>query len=114
MHFRANSPSFLPLPREHLLQNGNEGALADVDSAIFCLVLEGHVHDSPEGFVDMFLHGDGSSRWFDKSFSLIVAENGETGLNFEHAWGDGGFLHSPTRCWGVRGDSQAKDCSELK
>lgn len=29
------------------------------------------------------------SRWFDKSFSLIVAKNGEAAINFEHSWGDG-------------------------
>ena len=28
-------------------------------------------------------------RWFDKSFSLIVAKDGMAGLNFEHSWGDG-------------------------
>lgn len=29
------------------------------------------------------------SRWFDKSFSLIVTKDGHAGLNFEHSWGDG-------------------------
>ena len=29
------------------------------------------------------------SRWFDKSFNLIVAKNGLSAVNFEHAWGDG-------------------------
>ena len=28
-------------------------------------------------------------RWFDKSFNLIVARNGVSAVNFEHAWGDG-------------------------
>lgn len=28
-------------------------------------------------------------RWFDKSFSLIFTADGQLGLNFEHAWGDG-------------------------
>lgn len=28
-------------------------------------------------------------RWFDKSFSLIVASDGVAGINFEHSWGDG-------------------------
>ena len=29
------------------------------------------------------------SRWFDKSFSLIVARDGKAAVNFEHSWGDG-------------------------
>lgn len=29
------------------------------------------------------------SRWYDKSFSLIVSKNGTSAINFEHAWGDG-------------------------
>lgn len=28
-------------------------------------------------------------RWFDKTFSLIVAGDGVAGVNFEHSWGDG-------------------------
>ena len=69
----------------------NQEAVSAVDSAIFCLVLEDATLDAndPNAAVDIFLHGDGSSRWFDKSFSLIVTANGETALNFEHAWGDG-------------------------
>jgi hypothetical protein len=39
------------------------------------------------------LHGVGAdsagSRWYDKSFNLIVAANGTAAVNFEHAWGDG-------------------------
>jgi carnitine O-palmitoyltransferase 2 len=35
------------------------------------------------------LHGSGRDRWFDKSFQLVVAANGRSTVNFEHAWGDG-------------------------
>ena len=28
-------------------------------------------------------------RWFDKSFSLIIAADGNAAINFEHSWGDG-------------------------
>nr|CAB3233598.1 carnitine O-palmitoyltransferase 2, mitochondrial [Phallusia mammillata] len=76
--------------RDHLLDTGNMNSLADVDSAIFCMVLDDtKVEDDTESYNSTFLHGDGASRWFDKSFSLIVSSNGEVGLNFEHAWGDG-------------------------
>ena len=33
--------------------------------------------------------GDGTDRWLDKSFQLVVAANGKAAVNFEHAWGDG-------------------------
>lgn len=36
-----------------------------------------------------YLHADGTNRWFDKSFSLIVTHDGHAGINFEHSWGDG-------------------------
>jgi carnitine O-palmitoyltransferase 2 len=32
---------------------------------------------------------DRRSRWWDKSFQLIVSGTGTVGVNFEHAWGDG-------------------------
>ncbi|EPQ04002.1 Carnitine O-palmitoyltransferase 2, mitochondrial [Myotis brandtii] len=35
------------------------------------------------------LHSDGTNRWFDKSFNLIIAKDGTAAVHFEHAWGDG-------------------------
>ena len=29
------------------------------------------------------------TRWFDKSFQVIIDKNGEGAVNFEHSWGDG-------------------------
>ena len=37
----------------------------------------------------LFLHGPGTNRWFDKSFSLIVDGKANAAINFEHTWGDG-------------------------
>ena len=34
------------------------------------------------------LHGDGKSFWFDKSFCLIVFDDGKCGVNAEHSWAD--------------------------
>ena len=33
----------------------------------------------------MFHAGDGSNRWFDKAFCLIVTNDGRAGVNGEHA-----------------------------
>ncbi|KAJ0065408.1 hypothetical protein NL108_009535 [Boleophthalmus pectinirostris] len=35
------------------------------------------------------LHGDGCNRWYDKSFSIIIAKDGNAAINFEHSWGNG-------------------------
>lgn len=77
--------------RYHLSEIGNEKALRTVDSALFCLCLDNGTID-PERPIPMirdFLFGDGTNRWFDKSFSLIVSKDGTAGINFEHSWGDG-------------------------
>lgn len=75
--------------REKLLQAGNGEALGLVDNALFCLCLDeeemrDHIHISHN-----MLHGDGCNRWYDKSFSIIMAKDGQAAINFEHSWGDG-------------------------
>ncbi|OQR97245.1 choline/Carnitine O-acyltransferase [Achlya hypogyna] len=76
--------------RTHLLQSPtNAASIKDIDSALFMVTLE---HTSPESAPEIsrtFLHGDGSNHWFDKSFQLLIAENGKASVNFEHSWGDG-------------------------
>ncbi|XP_061430953.1 carnitine O-palmitoyltransferase 2, mitochondrial-like isoform X1 [Lethenteron reissneri] len=98
--------------RQHLLELGNQEALALVDSAIFCLCLDedgaegasqqqqqqgeerltalgGRDAPAPVRLSHLMLHGVGGDRWFDKSLSLIVAADGEAAVHFEHSWGDG-------------------------
>ncbi|KAK6308785.1 hypothetical protein J4Q44_G00202480 [Coregonus suidteri] len=75
--------------REKLLAAGNGEVLGLVDSALFCLCLDeesmkDHIHVSHN-----MLHGDGTNRWYDKSFSIIMAKCGNAAINFEHSWGDG-------------------------
>ncbi|KAM4022060.1 carnitine O-palmitoyltransferase 2, mitochondrial [Anomaloglossus baeobatrachus] len=77
------------LVRQKLNDNGNQEALRKVDSAVFCLCLDDfpikdHIHLSHN-----MLHGSGMNRWFDKSFSVIMTEDGTAAINFEHSWGDG-------------------------
>ncbi|XP_047346502.1 carnitine O-palmitoyltransferase 2, mitochondrial [Vespa velutina] len=76
--------------RLHLMNIGNENILQKIDSAIFILILDdNHIGEDPNKLQKSYLHGDGTNRWFDKSFSLIVTKDGYAGLNFEHSWGDG-------------------------
>lgn len=86
--------------RKSLIDLGNEEALKAIDDAMFCLSLDDHSGSGkPPGvedadLIEQFLWGPGHNRWVDKSFSIIVTSNGESALNFEHAWGDGACVLS--------------------
>lgn len=75
--------------RKKLLSGGNEETLRKVDSAVFCLCLDDFPVKDLVHLSHNMLHGDGTNRWFDKSFNLIVAKDGTAAVHFEHAWGDG-------------------------
>lgn len=75
--------------RQKLIFDGNEETLKKVDSAVFCLCLDDFPMKDLIHLSHTMLHGDGTNRWFDKSFNLIVAEDGTAAVHFEHAWGDG-------------------------
>ncbi|XP_040289657.1 carnitine O-palmitoyltransferase 1, brain isoform isoform X2 [Bufo bufo] len=44
--------------------------------------------NSLDAYAKSLLHGKCYDRWFDKSFSLVVFQNGKVGLNAEHSWAD--------------------------
>lgn len=76
--------------RHGLVDDGNGKSLKVIDTALFNLCLDdGAVGEDPKAATRRFLYGPGANRWFDKSFSLIVAKDGVAGVNFEHSWGDG-------------------------
>lgn len=76
--------------RSHLVETGNREILKKIDSAIFVMILDDEVIDTEKNkLLRTYLHADGTNRWFDKSFSLIVSKDGYSGINFEHSWGDG-------------------------
>lgn len=76
--------------RHKLVDDGNSASLKIIDTALFNVCLdEENVGEDPVTLTRQFLYGPASNRWFDKSFSLIVAKDGVAGVNFEHSWGDG-------------------------
>lgn len=79
--------------RNHLMSlPGNEAKLEAVDSALFAVCLDdGAVYDdaNPVQLIREGLFDNAGNRWFDKSFSLLIAGDGMTSVNFEHSWGDG-------------------------
>ena len=47
-----------------------------------------HADDGFSGWARSLFHGDGTNRWCDKSFNLVIFPNGKAGLHTEHAWAD--------------------------
>lgn len=79
---------------QYLSEGHNKDMIDLIDTAIFCISLD---HEQPTANDDVdeltararsFFTGDGTNRWFDKSFTLIILPNGRTGMNVEHAWAD--------------------------
>lgn len=76
--------------RQRLLSLGNHNNLELVDSALFALVFdEEPLSDNIENVLFNFLTGPATSRWFDKSISILIDLAGRAAINFEHSWGDG-------------------------
>jgi carnitine O-acetyltransferase len=80
--------SWAGIRERHLL--GSE-LLDAVERAILVLVLDDASPPGPrtEEAGRLFLHGDGRTRWFDKSVQLVVAANGVAGFCMEHSGFDG-------------------------
>jgi carnitine O-acetyltransferase len=68
---------------------GNADALYEVETALFCLCLEDFAPEGTLQTADQLLHGDSGNRWFDKSLSFVVFEDGRAGINMEHCGLDG-------------------------
>jgi len=67
----------------------NEDNLRLIDGAMFVLCLDDDQPADPNSVTRSFLYGNGSNRWFDKCFQLILTKEGTASVHFEHAWGDG-------------------------
>eukprot|EP00163_Fabomonas_tropica_P007348 TRINITY_DN1707_c0_g1_i2.p1 TRINITY_DN1707_c0_g1~~TRINITY_DN1707_c0_g1_i2.p1 ORF type:complete len:673 (+),score=225.54 TRINITY_DN1707_c0_g1_i2:140-2158(+) len=76
--------------RERLLtlSERNRESIEAIESALFAVVLETESPNTNVGICRSMWHGDGQSRWFDKSFQLVVTENGYGGVNGEHSFAD--------------------------
>lgn len=66
------------------LKTTSREALNAVGGALFhvCLDDDDETATDKNGIVRSFLHGNGTNRWFDQSFTLIVDANGNIGSNF--------------------------------
>lgn len=59
----------------------NKSSLAAIESALFVVCLD----DATDDMGSSAFVGNGSNRWFDKSFNYIVWKSGRVGLNCEHS-----------------------------
>ncbi|KAF8561897.1 hypothetical protein P879_06782 [Paragonimus westermani] len=77
-------------------QGVNAASLNLIETAAFfvCLDDEDYIpnilqdEEALDKYASSMLHGNGSNRWFDKSFNLIVGRNCVIGFNAEHSWSD--------------------------
>lgn len=80
----------------------NPDLMLKIDSAMFVVCLDDYEIGSYTGgggadvdvaqaipLIKNGLQGEGFNRWFDKSFNMIVTQNGKAAIHFEHSWGDG-------------------------
>ncbi len=82
--------------RDFFSRGLNRSSISAIDSAAFVLVLDDYSYDYDElnkedesslkRIGKILMHGRGNDRWFDKSFCVIVNQNGRIGCNVEHAW----------------------------
>lgn len=66
----------------------NKTSLEAIQKCAFMVVLDENEPKTLTEAAYLSMHGDGSDRFFDKSFQLIVYKNGKIGLNCEHSWAD--------------------------
>nr|CCA15604.1 choline/Carnitine Oacyltransferase putative [Albugo laibachii Nc14]CCA16336.1 choline/Carnitine Oacyltransferase putative [Albugo laibachii Nc14] len=66
----------------------NARSIADIDAALFVLVLERREATSKKESAELSLHGKGKWRWFDK-LQVIASLAGHISINFEHSFSDG-------------------------
>ncbi|KOO34715.1 carnitine o-acetyltransferase [Chrysochromulina tobinii] len=72
--------------REALLADPLSGeALKLVESAICCVAFEREAPATKEEVARLCLGGSCRNKWFDKSFTSIIFENGRCGINAEHS-----------------------------
>ncbi|KAH9589309.1 Choline/carnitine acyltransferase domain [Trypanosoma melophagium] len=74
---------------KHFVNNAyNVKPLRVIEESIFVLCLDDVAPSSLDEGCMSFLCGNGHNRWSDKSFNLIVAADGFSGVHVEHSWGD--------------------------
>jgi hypothetical protein len=67
------------------LSADNKYSVMVIESAMFCVALEEGTPSTPEELGRLVWFGNGHNRWFDKSFTLVVSDDGQAGISAEHS-----------------------------
>ncbi|XP_014240868.1 carnitine O-palmitoyltransferase 1, liver isoform isoform X1 [Cimex lectularius] len=85
--------------QEHFFKGTNRHSLDAIEKSAFVVALDDIPYEFDEKEphkLDIYgrnlLHGKGYDRWFDKSFTLCVGNNGRIGFNSEHSWADAAIM----------------------
>ncbi|KAG5898086.1 hypothetical protein JTB14_001790 [Gonioctena quinquepunctata] len=86
--------------RSKLLNKGaNKSSLDIIEKAAFAVTLDDFPYEFDmkdpsklDRYGRFLLHGKGYDRWFDKSFTLCIGNNGRIGFNAEHSWADAAVM----------------------
>ncbi|KDO33450.1 hypothetical protein SPRG_02257 [Saprolegnia parasitica CBS 223.65] len=84
----ANRTTWAELRDTHFSDGVNKKSLHVIESAILVLYFDEGTPNEMEALGRSLIHGDGASRWFDKSLTMVAFANGRIGMNVEHAWAD--------------------------
>jgi len=81
--------------QQYFSKGTNRVSLDMIEKAAFVVTLDEDEYEFDKKepnklnhFAQRMLHGNGYDRWFDKSFTLVIAKNGRMGFNAEHSWAD--------------------------
>lgn len=85
----AERPVWADIRETHFMNHEfNRISLEAFEKSIFVLCLDDTIPSSLAEEGKSYLCGNGSNRWSDKSFNLIVTKNAKVGVHVEHSWGD--------------------------
>jgi hypothetical protein len=83
-----NRAKWAQIRETHFYRGLNKSSLDTIEKAMFAVILDEASPATLSEQSSLLLAGDGTNRWCDKSFCLVVFKNGRSGLHAEHSWGD--------------------------
>ncbi|GAA4938621.1 carnitine O-acetyltransferase [Actinomycetospora succinea] len=110
-HLTTKARAAWAASRRALLAEGNEAALDDLETALFCVALEDDRPGDDRAIGKQLLGGDSANRWFDKAVTFVVFPDGTAGINTEHCRLDGTTVLALVD--GVLGSSTAEHAANL-
>lgn len=75
------------------IQGINKISLDEIENAAFVVHLDDRRPETWSETGMLSLHGEGTTRWLDKSFNLIIFANGQASVHAEHSWADAPVGH---------------------